>query len=204
MFTKSTEYLGATADPTEPAKHPFPEFAIAGRSNVGKSTLINALVGARIARTSKTPGRTQLLHFVCYRKNAVLVDLPGLGFAKAPKNVQRKIENLALNTLRFRESLHGLLLLVDIRRTPGDIERQILDHALQTGLKVLVVATKCDQISKHQRKPAINKLVAWSGLGRHAAIAASSNSGEGMDAIHHQLEKWAKTALPPSDEGDSI
>jgi len=190
MAKNPTHYLGATDKPTAPATHDLPEFAIAGRSNVGKSTLLNALVGERVARTSRTPGRTQLLHFVSYRKSSVLVDLPGLGYANVPRAVQKKIEIMARNTIRKRESLRGLMLLIDIRRKPGDDEAGLLNDALEAGLRVLVVATKADQIPKHRRKPTLEALKSWSGLNRNQTIAASAKEGNGLDAIHKRLSEW--------------
>ena len=192
MAKKDTHYLGASADPQAPSSHGLPEFAIAGRSNVGKSTLLNALVAERVARTSRTPGRTQLLHFVSYKKTAVLVDLPGLGYANVPRAVQKKISLMAQNTVRYRKSLQGLLLLVDIRRQPGDEEAALLSQATEAGLRIVVIATKSDQVPKHRRKPALEALRQWSGLKRHQTLSASAKEGDGLEDIHRRLAEWIR------------
>lgn len=192
MAKNPTHYLGATDNPTAPAQHDLPEFAIAGRSNVGKSTLLNTIVGERVARTSRTPGRTQLLHFVSYKKAAVLVDLPGLGYANVPRAIQKKIEAMAQNSVRHRDSLRGLLLLIDIRRKPGDVEQALLNDALEAGLRVLIVATKADQLPKHKRKPALESLRQWSGLKKFQTMTASAKEGEGLDDIHRRLNEWIR------------
>ncbi len=192
MSSSKGPYLGASKSPLAGPDHELCEIAVGGRSNVGKSSLLNALLGAKVARTSRTPGRTRLLHLFELSRRAVLVDLPGLGYAKVPPKVRAELRELVLATVSGRPALRGLLLLVDIRRRPGDLERELLDRATRRGLRVQVVATKADQLPRHKRKPAVEAIAGWSGLGRSATSSVSVKSGEGVDALREIVLSWAQ------------
>ena len=125
------------------------EVAFAGRSNVGKSSAINAIVGqARLARTSKTPGRTQQIVFFEIDPGRRLVDLPGYGYAKVPPGLQRHWENTVRHYLEDRNSLRGLILLVDIRRGLTDLDRQLLVWCTHKKLSVHLLLTKSDKLNR--------------------------------------------------------
>ncbi len=127
------------------------EVAVAGRSNVGKSSAINVIVNRRqFARTSKTPGRTRLVNFFELRENERLVDLPGYGFARVPDAVQRHWGELLQSYFEERKSLRGLLLVVDIRRKLSDFDRQMLSFADSVRLPVHVLLTKADKLKRGQ------------------------------------------------------
>ena len=138
------------------ANHPrqFPddsgcEVAVAGRSNSGKSSAINALVGRRrLARTGKTPGRTQLINFFDVGEDRRLVDLPGYGYAKVPDAVRRHWRDLLESYFRGRSSLSGLIVTVDIRRSLNDLDRVMLDWAGASGVPAVVLLTKSDKLSR--------------------------------------------------------
>ncbi len=133
--------------------HQFPrdagrEVAVAGRSNSGKSTAINAMVRRRnLARTSKTPGRTQLINFFDLGADARLVDLPGYGYAKVSESVRRHWRRLLEAYFRERESLVGLIVTVDIRRGVKELDRVMLDWAEAAGIPAAVLLTKADKLS---------------------------------------------------------
>ena len=189
-------YLGASPNAHDNLDIQGIEIAVSGRSNVGKSTLLNAILQAKVARTSQTPGRTRMLHF--FREpgsDAVLVDLPGLGYAKVSKGVKSKLKGLVLETLERRQTLYGLLILVDVRREPGDIERLLLDKALRQGLEVLLVATKADQLPKHKVKPAVFRLAKWAGVPNYKVLAVSARTGLGMDVLRGRLSRWVNSGL---------
>jgi GTP-binding protein len=125
------------------------EVAFAGRSNVGKSSAINAIVGqARLARTSKTPGRTQQIVFFGIDSDRRLVDLPGYGYAKVPPGLQRHWEKTVRHYLEDRISLRGLILLVDIRRKLTDLDWQLLNWCSYKDLSVHLLLTKSDKVSR--------------------------------------------------------
>ena len=125
------------------------EVAFAGRSNVGKSSAINAIAGqARLARTSKTPGRTQQIVFFEIDSERRLVDLPGYGYAKVPPGLQRHWEKTVRRYLEDRNSLRGLILLADIRRGLTDLDRQLLEWCAYNDLSVHLLLTKSDKLSR--------------------------------------------------------
>ena len=125
------------------------EVAFAGRSNVGKSSAINAIAGqARLARTSKTPGRTQQIVFFEIDSRQRLVDLPGYGYAKVPPGLQRHWEKTVRHYLEDRNSLRGLILLGDIRRGLTDLDRQLLEWCAHKNLFVHLLLTKSDKLSR--------------------------------------------------------
>ena len=125
------------------------EVAIAGRSNVGKSSFINTMTGIRkLARTSKTPGRTQLINFFALDDTRRLVDLPGYGFAKVPPQVRRQWQAMIESYLSSRRSLRGVVVLMDIRHPLTPLDQQLLHWCRATGLPVLAVLTKADKLSR--------------------------------------------------------
>ena len=132
------------------------EVAFAGRSNAGKSSAINVLVNRRqFARTSKTPGRTQLINFFALRDGARSVDLPGYGFARVSEKVRDHWADLIADYFETRASLRGLFLIVDIRRRLTEFDRQMLSFAESVGLPVHVLLTKCDKLKRGQAARAL-------------------------------------------------
>jgi len=132
------------------------EVAVAGRSNAGKSSAINVIVNRRqFARTSKTPGRTRLINFFELAENDRLVDLPGYGYAKVAVTVQRHWGELLQQYFESRQSLRGLLLVVDIRRQLRDYDRQMLTFAGSVGLPAHILLTKSDKLKRGQAATAL-------------------------------------------------
>ena len=133
------------------------EVAFAGRSNAGKSSAINTLTeNKRMARTSKTPGRTQLINFFALSDNQRIVDLPGYGFAKVPLEVKEKWQRHLEQYLRERQSLYGLILLMDCRHPLQDFDRMMLNWAQSCAMPVHILLTKADKLNKG---PANNSLL---------------------------------------------
>jgi GTP-binding protein len=127
------------------------EVAFVGRSNAGKSSAINAITGRNgLARTSKTPGRTQLMNFFQLDEQRRLVDLPGYGYAKVPEKIHRQIEILLNEYLSSRRSLQGLILLMDIRNPLTKTDQQLIDYSQQYQLPVHILLTKCDKLKRGQ------------------------------------------------------
>lgn len=127
------------------------EFAFAGRSNVGKSSFINAMLNRRnLARTSSTPGKTRTINFYRVNDDLRLVDLPGYGYAKVAKSEKEKWAGIINRYLENRENLVETILLVDIRHEPTALDKQMYDYIIESGFSGIVIATKKDKIKKSQ------------------------------------------------------
>jgi GTP-binding protein len=161
-----------------------PEIAFLGRSNVGKSSLLNRLAGRkRLARTSSTPGKTRLLHV--YRvegdgRSLRLVDLPGYGWAKVSKTERRRWRDLVESYLGTRGSLHLAVLLQDLRRDPSEDEHELLEWLAQRGIPTRVVITKTDKLKPMRRKERLRVLRDALGLPTAQVIATSAQTGDGI------------------------
>ncbi len=162
------------------------EIAVAGRSNVGKSSLINALVSIKgLARTSRTPGRTQALNFFTLGENLALVDLPGYGYAKMPEAVARKVGALMSDFLAQRSNLTTVLLLIDSRRGPHDEELALAAMVRGRGLELVVAATKADKIRRNERAAMLRRFEPLNA----PLFPCSTLDGEGLDPLRHRLFK---------------
>ncbi len=164
------------------------EVAFAGRSNAGKSSAINIIVNRRqFARTSKTPGRTQLVNFFTLRDGARLVDLPGYGFARVPGPTRDHWADLMADYFETRASLRGMFLIVDIRRGLTDFDRQMLAFAESVGLPVHILLTKADKLKRGQAANAL--LGVRRELGDTATVQHfSALSRQGEDEARSRLE----------------
>ncbi len=171
------------------------EVAFAGRSNAGKSSAINVIVNRRqFARTSKTPGRTQLVNFFTLRDGARIVDLPGYGFAKVSGKMREHWANLMADYFETRASLRGMFLIVDIRRQLTDFDRQMLAFADAVGLPVHVLLTKADKLKRGQAANAL--LEVKKELGDNATVQQfSALSRQGETEAREQLEAFLDFSL---------
>ena len=172
------------------------EVAFAGRSNAGKSSAINTLTRNKgLARTSKTPGRTQLINHFEVESDKRLVDLPGYGYAKVPKALKAKWDRNLAEYLQNRKSLSGLILLMDIRHPLQDYDQQMLNWAAQAGLPVHILLTKADKL---KRGPAMNSLLGVEKLLRDmdpgftllSAQIFSSLKKTGLPELEQKLISW--------------
>lgn len=169
------------------------EVAFAGRSNAGKSSALNAIAGHKgLARTSKTPGRTQLINFFRVTDDARLVDLPGYGYAKVPPEVKAQWERHLTAYLKHRESLVGLVLLMDVRHPLTDFDRQMLAWCRDAALEVHVLLTKADKLKRGAAQNTLLK-VRRDLAGLHPQVSVqlfSALDGTGLDAARAQLAAW--------------
>lgn len=185
-FSTSADRLGAC-----PADS-LVEVAFAGRSNAGKSSAINALTGqSRLARTSKTPGRTQLINFFELQERRFLVDLPGYGFAKVPLAVKNKWQFELEQYLRNRDPLKGLVLLSDVRHPLKEFDRLMVEWAVQSQLPLHLLLTKADKLKRGAAKSTL--LSVERELKELSAVSVqlfSITQGETINTLRQQLTSW--------------
>jgi GTP-binding protein len=166
-----------------------PEIAFAGRSNVGKSSAINALVGRKaLARTSKTPGRTQTINFYALADSARLVDLPGYGYARVPQALRMQWRELVGAYLRSAQTLVGIVLLMDARHPLTPLDRQLIDWL--GDARLLVLLAKADKLSRRAQQ----EVLAQTGerLRRHQVTLFSSVTRQGVDECRELLGEWLR------------
>ncbi len=172
------------------------EVAFAGRSNAGKSSAINTLTNQRsLARTSKTPGRTQQMVYFKLDEQRCLVDLPGYGYAKVPRDIQIKWQKELERYLEKRKALKGLVLLVDIRRNLAEYDLQMIDYAAHLNLDVFVALTKSDKLNRNGAKNALfaaQKLLKESAANVQVELFSSLKK-EGIEEIHAWLDTHLQT-----------
>lgn len=174
------EFVGSFPDPATPLAPPLPEIAFIGRSNVGKSSLLNALLGKPgLARVSSTPGKTQLLN--AFRlPGFYLIDLPGYGFARANKSARAGYRKLVDTYFRHRTTLAGVAWLLDIRHDPSKDDLEFQQLLIESGRNVLVVATKGDKLGRVARQDRLRELAAALELPLDQLQLTSSAEGEGI------------------------
>jgi GTP-binding protein len=169
------------------------EVAFAGRSNAGKSSAINCLTNIRnLAKTSKTPGRTQLINLFTLDEERRLVDLPGYGYAKVPLQTKLEWQKHLAHYLEIRQCLRGLILVMDIRHPLKDLDQTMISWALARGLPVHILLTKADKLSRGEIKSSLIKVRKHYELAQHLVTvqAFSSLKKEGVDELVAQLNQW--------------
>ena len=167
----------------------LPEVAVAGRSNVGKSSLLNVLLGQKAAHISRTPGKTRTINFYDTGRGFLLVDLPGYGFARVSKTVKEAWGQLVERYLAGRKNLLGLLLLIDARHPPTALDLQMRQWLEAYGIRTLYVATKADQVSRGTHRAIVQRLREELGLDPLAPIQiVSSRTGEGREALRQSIQ----------------
>jgi len=178
------EFVGAQRRPGDPLPTRLPQVAVVGRSNVGKSSLINALLGRkRLARVSKTPGRTREIHFYEVDERLCLVDLPGYGFASVPAEVRQRWTPLIESYLSTSPGLVGVVLLLDARRGPSQDDRGMIDQLARLGTPTLFALTKVDKLSRSERHRATRSIQETLELPGDQVVATSAVSGEGTETL---------------------
>lgn len=167
------------------------EIAFAGRSNCGKSSALNTIVGERVARESKTPGRTQAINLFELGDQVFLADLPGYGFAKVPPEMRRKWDELLSRYLQERRQLRGLVLIMDSRHPLQPLDRQMLNWFLPTGKPVHILLSKADKLSRREAAQCLS-FVAQE-LGNQPPLTQqlfSSHTRDGVDAARQVMAGW--------------
>jgi len=189
MIIKSAEYLTSVVEKSKVIRDGVPEFAFVGRSNVGKSSLINFLVGKKgLAKTSATPGKTKMINYFDINRSFRLVDLPGYGFAKVGKDNLNVWSSLIGDYLVEAESLLVVFVLVDIRHLPTAQDRQMVEFLIYNNIPFCVVATKADKIAKSKVKQSVSSMAKALGVREELFIITSSDSGIGREKLLEFME----------------
>jgi GTP-binding protein len=181
-------FVAGVADPARLPRMPHPEIAFAGRSNVGKSSLLNRLVGHHgLARVSKTPGRTQQINFFAIDAQLTFVDLPGYGFARVPAHVQQQWKDLVEGYLTRRPNLIAVAVIVDLRRGVEDDDNQLIAYLHAQRVPVILVATKVDKLGYGERQRRARALEAERRGGVVAVVLCSARTGLGMPELWTEI-----------------
>lgn len=193
MTIKYANYIKSSALISQCPEHNRPEYAFIGRSNVGKSSLINMLTGnKKLAKTSATPGKTLLINHFVINNDWYLVDLPGYGFAKRSKTERAKLEQMISSYILQRECLTNLFLLIDCRHEPQQIDLDFMQWLGESGIPFSIVFTKADKLSRQALTSNINAYLNrlaedWDPLPPH--FVTSSETRQGRDELLNYIEE---------------
>ena len=197
LFAQACTFVLGAARPEQVPDSVLPEVAFAGRSNVGKSSLVNALTGRRtLARISNTPGRTQQINFFDLGGRLMLADLPGYGYAKAPRGLVEQWTRLADSYLRGRAPLRRTLLLIDGRHGLKSADRKVMTMLDAAAVSYQCVLTKCDKLTEAGLQTTVETLggeVSRHGAAHPRILATSARGGLGIDALRAELAQVAAT-----------
>lgn len=186
MIIRSVEFAGSHVDPAVSIAPELPHVAFWGRSNVGKSSLINVLLGRtrrKVARVSARPGKTQTLNFYIVNGRFVLVDLPGFGYAKVSRTLRESWQRLVRDYLRRSRELAGVVLLLDARRDPAPTDLAAVELLGEVGLPALITVTKIDKTRKSVREQRIARLREQLAVSKDQLVVSSARTGEGRDEL---------------------
>ncbi|HMA85483.1 MAG TPA: ribosome biogenesis GTP-binding protein YihA/YsxC [Desulfosalsimonadaceae bacterium] len=202
MQVKSAEFIKSAVKPDQYPPAGPPEIAFAGRSNVGKSSLINTLLNRKhLVKTSSTPGRTQLLNFFDINGDTVFVDLPGYGYAKVPARIKKNWGPMVEKFLATRKTLKGVVLILDIRRTPQDEERDFIDWLLDNRIPVILVLTKADKLAKNKRIKQMQAIARELDITTDDLICFSAKTRMGLSDVWAAIDHLLAEGAMPSDPG---
>lgn len=188
MKITSAEFITSATKPSQYPPTAMPEIAFAGRSNVGKSSLINTLVNRKhLVKTSSTPGRTQLINFFDINRRMGFVDLPGYGYAKVPVAVRKKWGPMIETYLSGRETLRGVVVIMDIRRIPRQEELNLLGWLNHYAIAGILVLTKTDKLSKNKQANQHNLIARALERPKNDFILFSAKTSRGKDTIWNAI-----------------
>ena len=191
MKVTSAEFIKSATKPSEYPEGNFPEVAMAGKSNVGKSSLINVLVNRKnLARTSSSPGRTQMINFFRVNGKISLVDLPGYGYSKVPLEVRKTWKPMVESYLQTRQEIRLVVLILDARRGVAPDDLALLDWLDYHGIPCTIVLTKADKLSQIERARQKKALAEISLLSGKTLLFFSAVTGEGKDELWKLIQVY--------------
>jgi GTP-binding protein len=197
MKILSAEFVTSAAGPEGYPAERLPEIAFMGKSNVGKSSLINSLLGNRkLARTSNTPGRTQLINFFRVNNSLLFVDLPGYGYAKVPERIRKQWGGMVENYLANRKELVLSILILDSRHAPTANDERLKSWLEHHGLPFIVVSTKADRLSNNQLRNSLRTTSTELEMKQEAIFPYSSVTGRGGDRVWKAIAERVEAFQP--------
>lgn len=207
MKIRSVDFVRSVADPEGDIPTDLPHVAFSGRSNVGKSSLINRLLRrhkAKIAHVSTRPGKTRTLNFFRVNDRFYLVDLPGYGYAEVPEKMRESWRTLIEEYLEGRRRPRGVVHLVDARHDPTSLDEQMVQYLAGIGVPTLVVLTKLDKLKRSERTKVVERAARALGVASDQILPFSSKTGEGrdelLDALDALLEAEPETRPPDPED----
>ena len=200
----SANFIKSAVKPSQYPEGSLPEIAFAGKSNVGKSSLINTLTRRkRLAKTSNSPGCTQLINFFTVNGELSLVDLPGYGFAKVPEKVKREWGAMVEAYLKGRHALCLLIFILDIRRDPGENDLTMFNWLEFYGVSYLLVLTKTDKLSRQETTRRRQIILHALGQPKVPSILFSARTGQGRDELWQEIGKCAGAVAQAKSENNA-
>ena len=193
MLIKSAKFVKSAVKPIHYPDTGLPEIAFAGRSNVGKSSLINKLLNRKkLVRTSRTPGCTQTINFFEINNELMFVDLPGYGYARVSKEVRKQWGPMVEAYLTSRENLRVVVVILDIRRTPTSDDMNLIGWLSSKHIPYLIVLTKADKLKKHKQKQQKVKIAGIIGVDEKDITTFSARTGEGKEELWERLLEYRR------------
>lgn len=188
MKITSAEFVRSAVSPSQYPNDKLPEIALVGRSNVGKSSLINTFVNRKgLAKTSSQPGKTQTINFYRINNSFYLVDLPGFGYAKVPMEIKKNWEQMMDEYMRSRENLKGIMVILDPRREPSENDLRLFNWLDGFEVPVLTVFTKSDKLTKNQLSSSVAAF--RRALGFEHPVLFSAHTGDGRLALGKRIHE---------------
>jgi len=193
MKNENVYFLKSCTKKSQFPEFPHPEFAFMGRSNVGKSSLLNTLLGQKnLVKTGSKPGVTQTINFFIVNDNKSFVDLPGFGYAKLPSEMRKKFMPMIKEYAESRENLKLVFLLIDIRRVPGEFEKDIISFLASLKIATAITLTKSDKLSNNEIAKSIKKIESALGIGKDSIFITSSKNKKGKKELLSIIEEFSK------------
>ncbi len=193
LIIKSAEYIKSAFQADHYPPEEFPEVAFAGRSNVGKSSLVNCLAQRKkLVRTSRTPGQTQAINFFLINRSFYFVDLPGYGFAKVPERIKAQWGPMVETYLSRRGTLKGVVQILDLRHPPTPDDLALWNWLEVKKIPAVAVLTKADKLKRSKWSALVSQAVQRLGIAHEAPILFSSETGMGRHELLQLLVEWMK------------